>query len=137
MSGLRPRARHITNEYRWNTYVARRGRYMKSRAWYKRRRDWFVLQRQRTGKPVECAGCGRHITERNCDMHHVTYARLGAEKHEDLLAMCRACHEALHVRLDASKSLRSWIQRAPLPNTLALLEMMRGQYRAGRHDREN
>jgi hypothetical protein len=31
-------------------------------------------------------------------VHHLTYARLGRERPGDLLAVCEACHGALHGR---------------------------------------
>jgi len=52
-----------------------------------------------------CAACGTPWTLRD-DLHHATYERLGAEAHDDLVPMCRACHEALHFILERS---RSWL----------------------------
>jgi 5-methylcytosine-specific restriction endonuclease McrA len=47
--------------------------------------------RKRAGN--KCADCGK---QRKLDVHHVTYDRLGNERPEDLVALCRACHNARH-----------------------------------------
>ena len=36
--------------------------------------------------------CGNRATE----SHHKTYSRLGHERDEDLMAICRLCHKRLH-----------------------------------------
>lgn len=40
-----------------------------------------------------CAFCG---TAKNLQVHHITYENLGHEKMEDMLTLCRGCHERLH-----------------------------------------
>ena len=40
-----------------------------------------------------CERCGKRG---RLDVHHVTYARLGREADGDLVALCRACHAAVH-----------------------------------------
>lgn len=101
----------------WKEYVTARSAYMSSQAWKARRLQWFVDERNLAGGPVTCPGCGRFLNPRFCDVHHTTYARLGHEAHDDLLAMCRACHELLHRHLDVNWRLRRWIAGAPGPNT--------------------
>lgn len=32
-----------------------------------------------------------------CEVHHLTYQRLGAERRGDLLAVCRECHQSEHI----------------------------------------
>lgn len=76
------------------TYAA----YLASAAWWHRRDDWFDHE-SATG-PVVCRGCEQPWLPERDDLHHVTYARLGAEAHEDLWPMCRDCHEFLHWVLD-------------------------------------
>lgn len=39
-----------------------------------------------------CADCGGPAV----DVHHLTYQRLGSERLEDVLPLCRECHEARH-----------------------------------------
>lgn len=49
-----------------------------------------------------CARCGAEPGEKDMDgwvrleVHHKTYARLGAEKMEDLEVLCRSCHAEEH-----------------------------------------
>lgn len=44
-----------------------------------------------------CQECGkRSSASRALDVHHKTYQRIGEEPLEDLVALCRACHDALH-----------------------------------------
>ncbi|MEW6901081.1 hypothetical protein [Trueperella pyogenes] len=123
---LRARKRNIIHADRWGQYVAARQAYMSSPAWWNRRKQWFIDEQARTGKPVMCAGCGKALTENSCDMYHTTYVRLGAEEHDDLIALCRACHEALHVRLDNSRQLRAFVATNPGPATRMLLRQMYG-----------
>jgi hypothetical protein len=40
-----------------------------------------------------CEGCGQH---RATQVHHLTYRRLGHEMLFDLVAVCDACHAAIH-----------------------------------------
>jgi 5-methylcytosine-specific restriction endonuclease McrA len=40
-----------------------------------------------------CEDCGIRT---NLDVHHITYARKGAERPEDLRALCRNCHKERH-----------------------------------------
>ncbi len=63
--------------------------YMASPAW--RRRRARVLRR--AGR--QCQACG---TRPAVDVHHLTYAHLGAERPWELLAVCPACHRRLHGR---------------------------------------
>lgn len=81
----------------WNAYWAAQAEaragwfdwyaeYLASFAWtYKRQQ---ALDRDE-GK---CRGCGAPATE----VHHLTYKRVGFEDLDDLLSVCRACHEGLH-----------------------------------------
>ena len=74
----------------------RRGQYaeyMASAAGHMRRRRWVEDEEQRTGKPVCCAVCG---SEEWDDLHHLTYDRMGRERHGDMVAMCRPHHEQVH-----------------------------------------
>ncbi len=68
--------------------------YLRSTAWLNRRRG--VLNRAE-GKCQLCAG-----TER-LEVHHVTYARVGAERIEDLRCLCHVCHRGL------DKAAGNWV----------------------------
>ena len=65
--------------------------------WFRRRERWLEQYRDAHGgqEPV-CVVCGALWTLRGGDLHHRTYARLGAETWQDLVPMCRDHHAALH-----------------------------------------
>jgi hypothetical protein len=47
-----------------------------------------------------CALCNTPARDRNLDVHHRTYVRLGCEELTDCIALCRRCHDAFnHARL--------------------------------------
>ncbi|GAA1761681.1 hypothetical protein GCM10009795_005170 [Nocardioides hankookensis] len=75
--------------------------YKRSPQWFARRQRWAEEWRRRAnalwdGAAPQCAVCGRLWTLRDADLHHVTYDRLGAERFDDLVPLCRPHHEALH-----------------------------------------
>lgn len=54
-------------------------------------RDWALLKRivrERSGGI--CENCHNRPYE---ETHHITYERMGKERPEDLMAVCRLCHE--------------------------------------------
>ena len=61
--------------------------YIKSTAWYQKR-----LARLKKDK-YTCQKCGD--TE-FLEVHHLTYDNLGDEPMEDLVCLCRDCHQAIH-----------------------------------------
>jgi hypothetical protein len=63
--------------------------YMASDAWQARSQRTLLLA------GYTCQRCGR---ARASQAHHVTYDRLGAERDEDLQALCKRCHDAAHGR---------------------------------------
>lgn len=57
--------------------------------------EWFHLRRlvlERAGRA--CERCGK--TECEWNVHHLTYERRGHERLEDLVLLCRHCHETAH-----------------------------------------
>jgi hypothetical protein len=40
------------------------------------------------------------------DLHHRNYDRLGHERFDDLIPLCRACHEQLHRTLESTPAWR-------------------------------
>jgi hypothetical protein len=62
-------------------------KYISSKTWRKRRRE--VLERSK-GKCEKC------IANDADEVHHLTYARLGNEASEDLIALCTDCHNEAH-----------------------------------------
>jgi 5-methylcytosine-specific restriction endonuclease McrA len=63
-------------------------RYMNSPEWRALRKK--VLRRDE-GACVDCSS-GEAL-----QIHHLTYARFGAEQLEDLVTLCDGCHEARHM----------------------------------------
>ena len=74
--------------------------YMDSAAWRIRRSNWIAHEEYVTGKPVCCAVCADEEWD---DLHHLSYDRLGDERHEDLVALCRVHHDELHRAYDAGR----------------------------------
>ncbi|PCC39122.1 hypothetical protein CIK66_10570 [Brachybacterium alimentarium] len=74
--------------------------YMASAAWRIRRENWVAHQEYVTGQPVCCAVCGSQEWD---DLHHLSYDRMGQERHEDLVALCRPHHEEMHRAYDAGR----------------------------------
>ncbi|MGO1258486.1 MAG: hypothetical protein ACTMII_06020 [Brachybacterium sp.] len=73
---------------------------MASAAWRIRRENWIAHQEYVTGQPVCCEVCGEEDWD---DLHHLTYDRMGEERHEDLVALCRPHHEGMHRAYDAGR----------------------------------
>jgi 5-methylcytosine-specific restriction endonuclease McrA len=48
-----------------------------------------------------CQHCGVDQAKRYLQLHHVSYDRLGFERDEDLLVLCRSCHQ----RADRAREL--------------------------------
>lgn len=69
-------------------------------------REWGLLKeqvRQRSGG--HCEHCGSNTYEQT---HHVTYERVGAERLDDLLAVCEECHLFLSGKSDDDPSDSGW-----------------------------
>ena len=81
------------------------GSYMGSPAWFTRRERWLAERRSTHGDPV-CLVCGQPWALRSGDLHHRTYARLGAEAASDLIPLCRTCHTELHRLLESAPGWR-------------------------------
>ncbi len=61
--------------------------YLLSAHWIKTRRRAIGLAGGR------CAWCP---SRRRLNVHHLTYRRIGCERDDDLLVLCRCCHEKVH-----------------------------------------
>lgn len=79
----RPRSRRAT-------YDA----YLSSRAWSEKRKQWYAAWLTVAGVEPSCLVCGGRWTLKSGHLHHITYARPGAEACEDLLPLCRRDHQA-------------------------------------------
>jgi 5-methylcytosine-specific restriction endonuclease McrA len=64
--------------------------YLETPEWHYRRRQ-VVKAAER-----KCQYCG--IPTHDLNVHHRTYERLGNEDPDDLIALCRDCHEREHAR---------------------------------------
>ena len=112
-----PRAGSAWTPRRW----ARRGwyaDYMNSPAWAARKRRWFREHWERTHEPAVCVVCGA----RPVDLHHMDYGRLGNEKHDDIICLCRMHHDRIHSAWDATPHLRRLGRRAA---TVIVVQAMR------------
>lgn len=124
MAGLRNRRRPLRTPGR----AAAGKRYedwLASPRWHKRRRRWASEEQRRYGRIV-CALCGARWSQSRGDLHHLSYSRMGRERHEDLMAMCRPCHELVHRAIDASRSWQKLISRGKRRQvTLAIIGSIR------------
>lgn len=86
--------------------------FLRSGAWFRRREAWFTARRAEGVEPA-CQGCGTRLDETGTlDLHHVSYARVGQERNEDLWPFCRRCHEWIHEVFDRrAGDLRGWDRR--------------------------
>ncbi len=72
--------------------------YIRSPEW----RDKALVLKARAG--WQCQKCGRAASEMTLDVHHLTYERLGHERPDDLIVLCRSCHE----RYERDKKRRNY-----------------------------
>jgi hypothetical protein len=79
--------------------------YLESPTWHGVREEWLDEHRKRFDSEPVCRVCGLRWTLRD-DLHHRTYDNLGQERYDDLVPMCRGCHERLHSALDRSPTWR-------------------------------
>lgn len=64
--------------------------YLKSPEWNIKRK--LILKRDN----YTCVSCNSNVP---LEVHHITYIRFGNESNEDLVSLCRECHQAIHTRL--------------------------------------
>jgi 5-methylcytosine-specific restriction endonuclease McrA len=98
------------------------GTYMDSPTWFARRKRWIAEWTEATGSTPSCLACGGEWSTRRGALHHRTYDRLGHERANDLIPLCRACHDQLHARMEGSPE---WRKRPRPQATDALLAHMR------------
>jgi len=67
--------------------------YLQTKWWglFRKRFLWGLKQRHQ----LNCAICGNSA---NFNVHHRTYKNLGHEKIEDVVLLCKNCHERLHIK---------------------------------------
>lgn len=76
--------------------------YLKSDEWRKTRSH---IRRRARG------WCERCKVGKRADVHHLTYARLGCERLDDLLAVCTECHEFLHGLRDVDPAATTYSEQ--------------------------
>lgn len=55
--------------------------------------EWFEKRDSRLRyDDSKCRTCGSRV---NLEVHHITYERLGDELLEDLITLCKECHQAI------------------------------------------
>lgn len=63
--------------------------YVHSVPWMVRRDTYFI------GRAKTCARC-RDPHKKPIELHHLSYEQLGHEPDEDLMPLCRHCHNYIH-----------------------------------------
>lgn len=89
----RRKARLQTLSSQESRYVSQRLRLLGLRSLrdYYATEHWISLRRALRGRRCEHCGEGGRM-----ELHHLTYARLGAELPGDLVTLCDACHRSAH-----------------------------------------
>lgn len=62
--------------------------------------QWHATRRLAFAKHGTVCFCGKIAI----DMHHLTYERVGNERLDDLLPLCRTCHDSYHFIEDRAKN---------------------------------
>lgn len=80
---------------------------------YLKTQHWEQL-RVRVAKEYNytCNGCGEYIPNA-FEIHHLTYKRVGNEKIDDLVCLCRTCHQKETNRIKAQKEENKRLSNAP------------------------
>jgi hypothetical protein len=81
--------------------------YLASHGWRQCRKAWYAAWLTAHGTPPVCLVCDRAWSLRSGHLHHLTYARLGAEDDRDLVPLCARHHRRLHEVLDRSSYWRT------------------------------
>jgi 5-methylcytosine-specific restriction endonuclease McrA len=72
--------------------------YMKSSHWEWTRNRAISMAGKRCQRCDEPAGRGKNGGPIGLNVHHLSYERLGNERSEDLIVLCRSCHAKEHGR---------------------------------------
>lgn len=59
-------------------------KYIRSKDWKDTRKEMLTIQ-------PNCYKCGEQAT----DVHHISYKNLGKEKLDDLMSLCKRCHNRI------------------------------------------
>lgn len=88
-TGPRKNARKFKNSPSW--YID----YLNSDSWNERKKRWLDFWK----KCCVCANIN------NLDVHHNDYSRLGDERQNDCVVLCRSCHNLFHEKNDEGPGL--------------------------------
>lgn len=69
--------------------------------WWRRRRDAYIVHITGSVEHRCCELCGKGTPNKagvslRFHVHHISYARLGEERDDDLRLLCAACHNLVH-----------------------------------------
>jgi hypothetical protein len=79
------------DDEQWRAAVTQQGVRIPYGDEYLHTTHWQLLRDElRTGRCSDCGEIGR------TDLHHLTYARIGRERPEDVRELCRTCHQIWH-----------------------------------------
>lgn len=95
---------------------------MQSPLWWERRARWIEEEQNRSGGRVRCAVCQGPWA----DLHHMSYERMGRERHSDLVALCRTDHDWVHAAYDAGR-WRGMDYETVMRRLLAVARQKRGE----------
>lgn len=108
--------------------------YIKTNHW-KTLRERFINSRRFTG---ECFVCGKSLDKKYAIIHHKTYKYIWKEKLQNLVAICRTCHQEVHyekgIRLPLTKEtlnqrvykLRTGKRQLPVLNLIEVAQARQG-----------
>ena len=74
---------------------------------YIRSSKWRLKAFHKKRKIGACETCG---SQTNLTVHHLTYKRLGRERHKDLMVVCWDCHKHQHEDKEQANHIRSIIK---------------------------
>lgn len=86
-------------EYYKGSYTARKMKKLKRMPYreYLRTQHWALAQSAVLKRDHnKCADCGDSNKEKAIEVHHITYIRRGKENLEDLMTLCKDCHNERH-----------------------------------------
>lgn len=128
---MRPQRNNARRSAARDAYRQRVAAYMNSEQWTVQREKWVREFHARHRTAPSCAVCAApwkaSPSSVSLDVHHHTYERLGTETFEDLTALCRDHHEAVHRAFDTDSYWRR------IPREAASVELIRRLKEAGSH----
>lgn len=102
----------------WRTYCG-------TAAWRTTRDEWFQEEERRGNAAgvvngwlwyFPCHLCGKVRGFDVLQLHHVTYERVPHEHHEDMVCLCKPCHDGIERFIHDEDA--DWSLRRPLPSAL-------------------